>query len=67
MGMSLFLNKVAGQKSCNPQPAALLKKGLWHRWFPVNFPKFFGTLFLGEVKVKCFQDMVQQSPQICRF
>ena len=24
-------------------PAILLKKRLWHRWFPVNFAKFFRT------------------------
>ena len=33
---SLFLNKVAG----------LLKKRLWHRYFPVNFVKFARTPFL---------------------
>ena len=32
---SLFFNKVAGFR-----PATLLKKGLWHRCFPVNFAKF---------------------------
>ena len=31
---SLFFNKAAG-----------LKKRLWHRWFPVNFAKFFRTPF----------------------
>ena len=34
----LFLNKVAGLR-----PATLLKKRLWHRRFPVNFPKFLRT------------------------
>ena len=38
---SLFFNKVAGLR-----PATLLKKRLWHRCFPVNFPKFLGTPFL---------------------
>ena len=28
------------------RPATLLKKRLWHRCFPVNFARFFGTLFL---------------------
>ena len=31
----LFYNKVAG-----PEPATLLKKRLWHRYFPMNFAKF---------------------------
>ena len=38
---SLFLNKVAVLR-----PAALLKKRLWRRCFPVNFAKFLGTPFL---------------------
>ena len=38
---SLFFNKVA-------RPATLLKKRLWHRWFPVNFAKFLRTPFLIE-------------------
>ena len=29
-------------------PATLLKKRLWHRWFPVNFAKFLRTPFLTE-------------------
>ena len=37
---SLFFNKVAGLR-----PATLLKKGLWHRCFPVNFAKFLRTPF----------------------
>ena len=32
---SLFFNKVA-----DPRPATSLKKGLWHRWFAVNFAIF---------------------------
>ena len=36
---SLFFNKVAGLR-----PATLLKKRLWHRWFPVNFAKFLEQL-----------------------
>ena len=38
---SLFFNKVAGLR-----PATLLKKRLWHRYFPVNFVKFLRTPFL---------------------
>ena len=37
---SLFFNKVAGLS-----PAALLKKKLWHRCFPVNFAKFLRTSY----------------------
>ena len=38
---SLFFNKVAGLR-----PAALLKKRLLHRCFPVNFGKFLRAPFL---------------------
>ena len=38
---SLFFNKVGGLR-----PAALSKKTLWHRCFPVNFEKFQRTPFL---------------------
>ena len=38
---SLFFNKVAGLR-----PATLLKKALWHRYFPVNFVTFSRTPFL---------------------
>ena len=44
---SLFFNKVAGLK-----PATLLKKRLWHRFFPVNFTKFLRTPFL--IEIQCF-------------
>ena len=40
---SLFFNKVANLRS-----AALLKKRLWHRCFPVNFEKFPRTAFIIE-------------------
>ena len=40
---SLFFNKVA---SLNP--ATLLKRKLWHRYFPVSFAKFQRTPFLTE-------------------
>ena len=40
---SLFLNKVV-------RPVTLLKKRLWHRYFPVNFPKFLRTpLFIEHI------------------
>ena len=31
------------------RPATLLKKRLWHRCFPVNFAKFWRTLFLHNI------------------
>ena len=37
---NLFFNKVAAL-----MPATLLKKELWHRYFPVNFAKFLKTPF----------------------
>ena len=39
--LSLFFNKVADLR-----PATLLKKRLWHSYFPVNFVKFLRTPFL---------------------
>ena len=39
----LFFNKVAGSR-----PAALFKKRLWHRCFPVNLAKFLTKPFLTE-------------------
>ena len=40
---SILFNKVAGLR-----PATLLKKKLWHRRFPINFPKFLRTPFFTE-------------------
>ena len=40
---SLFLNKDAALR-----PVTLLKKRLWHRYFPVNFAKFLRAPFLTE-------------------
>ena len=40
---SLLFNKAAGLK-----PETLLKTGLWHRCFPVNFSKFLRTHFFTE-------------------
>ena len=40
---SLPFNKIAGLT-----PATLLKKKLWHGYFPVNFAKFLRTPFLTE-------------------
>ena len=39
----LFLNKVAGLR-----PTTLLKKGLWHKCFTVNFAKFLRAPFFTE-------------------
>ena len=36
----LFVNKVA-----DPEPATLLKKRLWHRYFPVKSAKFLRAPF----------------------
>ena len=33
------------KKCCSLRGATLLKKRLWHRYFPVNFVKFFRTPF----------------------
>ena len=44
-----FFNKVAGLR-----PATLLKKRLWHRRFPVNFPKFLRTPFYRTPCDECF-------------
>ena len=46
---SLLFNKVAGLR-----PAALLKKRLWHRCFPVNFVKFLRTPFFQNTSGGCF-------------
>ena len=40
---SIFFNKAASL-----MPAAVLKKRLWHRCFPVNFAKFLRIPFLAE-------------------
>ena len=45
----LFFNKVAGLR-----PVTLLKKSLWHRFFPVNFAKFLRTPFLQNTSGGCF-------------
>ena len=34
-------------------PATLLKKSLWHRYFPVNFAIFLGILFLQNTSGDC--------------
>ena len=36
------------------RPATLLKKRLWHRYFPVNFAKFFRTPFSQNTSGGCF-------------
>ena len=51
---SLLFNKVAGVS-----PATLLKKRLWHRFFPANFAKFLKTPFLTEHLRKSASDASQ--------
>ena len=57
---SLFFSKVAGLR-----PAALVKKRLWHRCFPVNFVKFLRTPFLqstsGRLLLYNFQTIFESS------
>ena len=36
------------------KPATLLKKRLWHMYFPVNFAKFLRTPFLQNTSDDCF-------------
>ena len=50
--LSLFFNKNAGR------PAALLKKRLWHKCFPVNFVKFFKTPFLQNTSGRLLLEIV---------
>ena len=44
--VSLEISKKFTGKHLRPEPATLLKKGLWHMCFPVNFVKFLRTPFL---------------------
>ena len=45
--MTIYQSKTkVPRKSSKFQPATLLKKGLWHRCFPVNFVKFLKTPLL---------------------
>ena len=50
---SLFFNKVA-------RPATLLKKRIWHRFFPVDFAKFLATPFYGTPLDDCFWQTIGQ-------
>ena len=45
-GTDLKIQKGKTNRSICIRPATLLKKRLWHSWFPVNFAKFLKTLFL---------------------
>ena len=45
----LFFNKVTGLR-----PATLLKRNLWHRYFPVNFAKFLKAYFFKTPLDNCF-------------
>ena len=53
---SFFFNKVAGLR-----PATLLKKRLWHRYFPVNFAKFLRTPFLQNTSGRLLLLLVSRS------
>ena len=44
-----FFNKVPGLK-----PANLLKKRLWHRWFPLNFAKILRRPISWNTSGGCF-------------
>ena len=50
------------------RPAALLKKRLWHRCFPVNFAKFLRTSFLqntsGRVLLCSVKKLSERLPKI---
>ena len=50
---SLFFNKVA-------RPATLLKKRIWHRFFPVDFAKFLATPFYRTPLDDCFWQTIGQ-------
>ena len=50
---SLFFNKIAGLR-----PANLLKKRLWHRYFPKNFAKFLRTPFLQNTFARLLLDEI---------
>ena len=41
-----ILRKTPVPESQSLKPGTLLKKRLWHNYFPVNFAKFLGTPFL---------------------
>ena len=42
-------------------PATILKKGLWHRCFPVNFVKFLKTAFLQYTSGRPFLPSIKYS------
>ena len=59
----LFFNKVAGlrlifDEVAGLRPATLLKKSLWHRYFPVNFAKFLRTPFLQSTSRRLILDLI---------
>ena len=43
-----------------PSPATLLKRWLWHSWFPVKFAKFLRTTFLQNSSGRLFLNIVGQ-------
>ena len=58
--MSLVFNKAAGLRH-----ATLLKKGLWHRSFRVNFVKFLRTPFSRNSSWRLFQVLVRSGSGSC--
>ena len=49
------LKKSVFQILLGPRSAILLKKRLWHTYFPVNFAKFLRTTFLQNISGDCFR------------
>ena len=48
------------------RPATLLKKGLWHRFFPVNFAKFLRATFSQNTSGRLLLNKPSQKiPEIC--
>ena len=46
--LHLFVFGLEVEREWSPQPATLLKKGLWHRSFPVNFAKISKNIIFTE-------------------
>ena len=56
--MFLEISQNSQENTCarvsDHRPATLLKKRLWHRYFPVNFAKFHRTTFLQNTSGRLF-------------
>ena len=70
--MFLWISQKSQENTCarvssliklQARPAALLKKSVWHRCFPVNFVKFLRTtfLFLANIKINIIFHIFQFS------